>query len=105
MDRYWKIIIGIVAGLILCIVAANYLVYTKSSVVCGKITEKTEIRGASYVIFTFQLNGQTIRGSETASTIVKLPIDSLQKIECIQIEYSEFSSAFSRIVDKRILKK
>jgi len=105
MDWNWKRVTLAIAILVLLLFIFGSGVYIKSERTCGTIIEETEIRGARYIRYKFQVDGETIYGSVTSSHIVSLGIDSLKRIECIEIQYSNFSSVFNRLVDDRILKK
>lgn len=92
------------AVIILVGILAEKIAYTSTKITCGKIVRQSSIRGAYSVYYTFEVDGISKEGGVGTSFLKNLSLDSLKKIECVKIEYSNFSTYFNRVVDERILK-
>ncbi len=80
--------------------------YIKSVFVCGKIIGTSKMRGVSYSNYSFTVNGKKYFDSVANHDLKReLIMDSLKKIQCVQIEYSFISPAINRFSDKRFLVK
>ena len=80
--------------------------YIRSVFVCGKIIGISKIKGVSYVNYSFIVNGKKYFESVANHDLKReLIMDSLKKIQCVQIEYSFISPAINRFSDKRFLVK
>ncbi|MNJ86057.1 hypothetical protein D3C87_35400 [compost metagenome] len=80
--------------------------YLRSTLVCGKITDKSKLRGVTHVNYSFIVEGETYSNSIAIDDLKKdITMDSLEKVNCIQIEYSFISKSINRFVDKRFLSK
>lgn len=96
---------GIVfASIIVIGLLIEKLAYTSSKITCGRIIRQSSIRGAWSIYYVFKVEGETIEGGVGTSYLKNIPLDSLKKIECVQIEYSTWGTSFNRVVDKRLLK-
>jgi len=82
------------------------IMYVNSSIVCGKVYERHSIRGSDSFDFKFKIDGETLNNNVPVGFIKKnVSYDSIKKIECLKVEYSNYSTLFSRIVDERVLRK
>jgi len=99
-----RLLVIVISLIVLFLVVYN-LSFLKSRTICGKIIGEHEIKGAKYIRYRFIIDNDTSEGSLSVLDVKRISLDSLKKIECVQIQYSEFSSFFNRVVDKRILKK
>ena len=101
----WKKVILISIILVTVIYfSLNHLVYINSSITCAKFVGQGQTKGANYLLYKFEVNGKKYEGNESTSKIIDQPYDSLEKIECLKVEYSSFAPFFNRVIDKRILK-
>jgi hypothetical protein len=104
-NRKTWIVVGVVFLLIISIgLLIEQMAYTSSKIGCAKITRKSAIRGAWSVHYEFEVDGEIMEGGIETGFLKKISLDSLKKIECIKIEYSNYSTFFNRVIDKRILK-
>ncbi len=85
-------------------VSLNHLVYINSSVACAKFTGQGQTKGANYLLYEFEVNSKKYRGNESSSKIIDQSFDSLEKINCIKVEYSNVTPFFNRIIDRQVLK-
>jgi hypothetical protein len=100
---YWQI--GIYAGIILILFLFFKIAFIKSNTVCGKIIGESTTRGATHYKYKFYVNEKVYFATHPYPYFKdNLTLDSLKKIDCIQIEYSSFSPNISKLVDKRVLK-
>jgi len=73
---------------------------------CAKFTEIWEVKGATWVEYEFENNeGEKYKGNIYLKDLKIRSIDSLKKIECIKVKYSNFSAIFSEIDDPRVMDK
>jgi hypothetical protein len=100
-----KLILTIVLISLSIYVALNYVVYIKSSTACAKFTNQGQIKGANYLLYEFKIANKKYTGNESASKIIDISVDSLKKIKCVKVEYSNLIPFFNRVVDKRVLKQ
>lgn len=107
MSNLKSVIIGISIFVAIIIVGRllDIIAYTNTTSTCAKITKSVSVRGAWSVVYVYEVNGQKNEGAIYTSLLKDISMDSLQKIECVKIEYSNYSTFFTRIVDKRILKE
>jgi len=99
-----KISVIIVFTAIVLILIFPRIMYVDSSITCGKIMDRYSIRGTKYFEFNFVVNDKLTHGSISQSFIKKnISFDSIKKIKCLKIEYSNYSSFFSRVVDDRVV--
>jgi hypothetical protein len=90
--------IFIIFGLIL-----DEIAYTNASIVYGKFTDESSIRGSHSMYYKFYYKNVLKEGGVRKSEIKNIPIDSLKKLDIIKIEVSNYSTFFNRIIDKRVL--
>lgn len=104
VKKQWLYLIFVIFGLALVMLTLRFVMFSKSSVTCAKITRITRDRSGASIRYFFDVNNRTyLSGLSTIST-KNISIDSLKKIDCIQLEYSNYSPFWNRIIDKRILK-
>jgi hypothetical protein len=83
----------------------TYIIFIDSKTTCGRITRETfGSKGGHSTHYIFFVGSEKIEGNTSNSFLKKIPLDSLKKIECIEIEYSRYSTIFNRLIDKRIVK-
>ena len=82
------------------------IAYLKSTFVCGRIIGKSQVKGVTYVEYSFVVNKKTYINSIANYDLKEgITIDSLEKAKCVQIEYSFISESINRFGDKRFLGK
>ena len=101
----WKNVVIIITAIVVIGIVFNTVVYFHSDIACGKVIGQGQTKGANYIRYKFQIGNQTVYGSESSSVFVDLSLDSLKKMDCVKIQYSQFIFDFNRIVDLRILKE
>lgn len=80
------------------------IAYLESTFVCGKIIGRSKVKGINYVNYSFVVNGETYFNSISRYDLKnEITIDSLEKVNCIQIEYSFISKSINRFADNRFL--
>ncbi len=95
--KYVLLLILVIVFLILF----SLLNYTKT---CGKIVKKSSINSCITIKYEFKVKNQLQTGSMDIDYIKNdISIDSLQKIKCIEIKYSNLLSNINWISDKRIV--
>ncbi|MNU55783.1 hypothetical protein D3C71_448660 [compost metagenome] len=78
--------------------------YFKSTFVCGKIIGTSKMRGVNFLHYSFSIDERSYFSSIAQYDLKNgITIDSLKKVDCIQIEYSFISVAINRFTDKRFL--
>lgn len=99
-----KISLIIVLSIILVGVVLTKVMYLNSSIACGKIVGKYKLRGRTSLEYNFNLDDEIVTDAISIGAIKKdISFDSIKKIECLKIEYSNYSTFFSRVVDDRVL--
>lgn len=99
-----KYLIAIFSVFIL-IITVYQISFINSSYTCGTITGKMKSRGATSYKYEYNINAKSYSSSIDISYLSYRNLDSLQKMPCIEVKYSKWIPAFSKIVDKRILKE
>jgi hypothetical protein len=102
--KTWRNLTILMVCLFLLLISINKLAYISSSSACGTFFRLGETRGAKYLHYEFFIDNVKHEGSISRIDLRIKSLDSLKKIDCIQIEYSNFSTYFNLVVDKRILK-
>jgi hypothetical protein len=71
---------------------------------CAKFVKIWEVKGATLVKYAFKnKEGEIFSGNVDLKDLKIRSIDSLKKIECVKVRYSNFSAIFSEIDDPRVL--
>ncbi len=79
--------------------------FTFTNKVCAKITDQSRINSCNTIIYSFKANNKYKTGRIDIGMIKKdISFDSLQKIECVEIEYSKILPVINWINDERIMK-
>lgn len=106
LRRKWVILISSLIGLVSFLYLSNFIFYSNSSCACAQITKETaQAKGGYSTRYIFTVDEKTIEGKVSNSYLKRnISLDSLKKIKCIKIEYSNYSTYFNRVIDKRILK-
>ena len=99
------ILIIVFVAIIIIGLMVDKIAYTNTTSTCAKITKRAYATGGVSVIYTFEIDGKKIKSGSSNSLLKDISIDSLKNIECVKIEYSNYSTFFNRITDKRILKE
>jgi hypothetical protein len=88
--------------LIISLVIFTFKNHTKT---CAKIVEKSKTNSCITIVYEFKVNNK-IRNGRMDIGILKdeISYDSMQKIDCIEIEYSNILSNINWISDNRIVK-
>lgn len=102
--KAWKILAFTFGSLIFILLILKELAFMNSSIVCGKIVNHYKLRGATYIEYEFFADEQKKFGTLNPSDLKSIYWDSLKKMECVKIEYSNYWTFFNRVIDKRILK-
>jgi hypothetical protein len=64
------------------------------------------VKGSTLVKYEFEnIEGTKFSGNIDLKNLKIRSIDSLKKIECVSVRYSNFSAFFSEIDDQRVLDK
>jgi hypothetical protein len=101
--KSWIIFIIIFSSIIVIGLFTEKFAYSNSKITCAKITREASVKGSKSIYYNFEVDGEVIEGGIGISFLKTIPLDSLKKIDCIRVEYSEYSTFFNRIVDSRIL--
>ena len=102
MTALWPFIVFF--GLMLVAETYTYFFFTKTSKTCATIYKIGTSRWIDYFHYTYVIEGKKYDGSIEVGEIKNISLDSLKKIECIKIEYSNYVNSFSRVIDQSILK-
>ena len=79
--------------------------FLNSKFACAKIIEEIpQAKGGYSAGYVFEVDGKKVKGNVPYSSLKSISLDSLKKIECVKIEYSNYSTFFNRVIDNRILK-
>jgi hypothetical protein len=79
--------------------------FTFTNKVCAKITDQSSINSCNTIVYTFKASNKYKTGRIDIGMLKKdISFDSLQKIECVEIEYSKIIPAINWINDERIMK-
>ena len=90
-----------------CIYSLIVFLWSNTAVVCGSILDKdSATRGGYDYTYSYKVkNIEYLSGHSVSLFKEGIGLDSLQKYDCIEIEYSiYFPSSISRVVDKRVIK-
>lgn len=92
-----------------CLVVITFLIlyygsFINSSIECGKYNGTYRIRSREYFEFRFLTNGKERLADISISQLSIRNIDSLKKMDCVEITYSNWIPFFNRVTDKRIVK-
>jgi hypothetical protein len=101
-----KIIIAflIVIAFIFFLDGVRLFMFTNSKIICGKVYNKSNVRGVNYLEFKYNINGKIYYGSQdTGNLIDGISYEDMKNTECIKIEYSNYWNIYSRIIDNRIV--
>jgi hypothetical protein len=90
--------------ILLTLYSFEKLMYLDSNIACAKFIYQSESRGVKYVHYTVNINEEVHDGSLSMAQLKIKSMDKLKKIDCLKVEYSNYSSFFNRVVDKRVLK-
>ncbi len=82
-----------------------YSSFLNSKVICGHFESTSFIRSRKYYNFVFDYKDRERIVSISEDNIKYRNENELNEMDCIKIECSQWTSWFSRIVDKRILKE
>jgi hypothetical protein len=99
---FWVLIIFF--GLILIAKIYTYFFFTSTSKTCATIYKVGRNRTVASYHYSYYVNGIIHDGSIETGYIKNISLDSLKKIDCIKIEYSNYVYSFSRIIDQSLLK-
>lgn len=103
INKHNWLIISLITGIfIFGIIYYSSFIYSQQ--VCCSFSYEWETRGAKRLHYTYKVNKFKYSGDVSIRELKIRDIESLKKIKCIQVEYSEMFPSFSRIVDKRVLK-
>lgn len=79
--------------------------FTFTNKVCAKITDQSRINSCNTIVYTFKANNKYKTGIIDIGMIKDgIHFDSLQKLVCVEIEYSKLIPAINWINDERIMK-
>jgi hypothetical protein len=79
--------------------------FTFTNKVCAKITDQSRINSCNTIVYTFKANNKYKTGRIDIGMIKDgIHFDSLQKLVCVEIEYSKLIPAINWINDERIVK-
>lgn len=79
--------------------------FTFTNKVCAKITDQSRINSCNTIVYTFKANNKYKTGRIDIGMIKDgIHFDSLQKLVCVEIEYSKIIPAINWINDERIMK-
>lgn len=98
------VVITLFALVLLVAYTYEYLMYLDTSIACGKFYKKTQVKGSTYIHYRVTIQNKERYGSTWVGDLKIKDLDSLMKYNCIQIEYSNYSNFFNRVIDKRIIK-
>lgn len=98
------VVIGLFVLVLLVAYTYEYLMYLNTSIACGKFYKRTEVKGSKYIHYRVTIDNKVRYGSTWVGDLRVKDLDSLKNFNCIQIEYSNYSNFFNRVIDKRILK-
>lgn len=101
-----KQILWIIIGFPLFLFLFSFVIqffYTKSNITCGTFYKKGTSRYIDYYHYYFYADGEKCTGSISEGDLELVSLDSLKKMECIEIEYSLYNTIYSRVVDTRII--
>jgi len=94
----------IIIASVLALFLFSKLIFINAEDTCAHFTSIGGVRTTDYYNYSYIVDGNQFDGSLSDFNLSLRDLDSLKKIECIQIEYSVYFSSFSRVIDKRILK-
>ena len=91
--------------LLILIFLVIYVVYfSTTEKTCCKIVGVSSIRGGGVILYDYEINHRKHKGSMTVGYFKdEISLDSLKKIDCVEMEYSKYLPFLNRITDKRIL--
>lgn len=98
------IIITLVILFPVILLSLSKLFMLSSTVTCAKITSEITIHGAKYIQFEYYVNGKRYEDGESVQYFKIRDLDSLRKIECVRIRYSNFLNSHSEIIDVNVSK-
>ncbi len=93
--------------LLILVLIITFLIslFTYTNKVCAKITDQSRINSCNTIVYTFKAYNKYKTGRIDIGMLKKdISFDSLQKIECVEIEYSNILPVINWINDKRIMK-
>ncbi len=98
----WALIIFF--GLLLTAKIYTYFFFTNTTKTCAAIYKVGTNRTVESYHYSYNAKGIKHDGSIETGYIKNISLDSLKKIKCIKIEYSNYVNSFSRIIDQSLLK-
>ncbi len=69
---------------------------------CAQVVGIHSIRNMEYIEYEYTVNNNVIRTDQSVLFVGLMNLNSLKKIECIEIEYSTIWPTHNRIIDKRV---
>ena len=100
-ERIWLLIFAVS---FLGIYFSSNLFFINSKTTCAHFARISGVRTTDYYHYSYMVDGNQFEYSVSEFNLKLRDLDSLKKIECVEIEYSVYFPSFSRVVDKRILK-
>jgi hypothetical protein len=98
----WVLIIFF--GLILIAKLYTYYFFTNTTKTCATIYKVGADRTIESYHYSYSAHGIIHDRSIETGYIKNISLDSLKKIECVKIEYSNYVNSFSRVIDQSLLK-
>jgi len=100
-DRIGLLIIAVLFGLMQLFLQ---LIYINAKTTCANFTKLGGTRSVDSYHYIYRMSNITYENHISEGFLKLRDLDSLKKIECVQIEYSIYFPSYSRVIDKRILK-
>lgn len=98
------IIITLVILFPVILLLLSKLFMLSSTVTCARITSEITIHGARYIHFEYYVDGKRYEDGESVQYFKIRDLNSLWKIECDRIKYSNISKSPSEIIDVNVVK-
>jgi hypothetical protein len=83
--------------MLISFLAFPYLMFSNTSVVCGKYLEIDSIKGRKILVYSFKKNGKIHEGNVQLNRLKAKDILSFKNGKCIEIEVSNYWSFFNKI--------
>jgi len=99
-----RFVLLIIIASVLALFLFSKLIFINAKTTCASFTSLSGVRTTDYYDYSYIADGTQFDGSLSEFNLSLRDLDSLKKIECVQIEYSVYFPSFSRVIDKRILK-
>lgn len=94
----------LIAFILVLLFSFRFIMFTNSVIICGKVYSQSNIRGATYLNYKFEINNKIYYGSQSTGNIKdNLSFETIKNTKCLKIEYSKFWKLYNRIIDERII--